>query len=117
MSFLAALNTCITYSLVGMAITQQTYDIAPSQVTGLTARMFGTWTAITATVRLVTAYNIGSRELYGLTFFTFVAAAAHFATEWELYETTSWKSVRLSLFWDVTTPLWMLYAWSKGWYL
>ena len=72
---------------------------------------------MTAAVRLVTAYNIEKRELYGLTIFTLMAAVGHFATEWLIYGTASWESVRILLAFDGATPLWMLYAWSRGWYI
>ncbi|KAH0155109.1 hypothetical protein KCU86_g20753, partial [Aureobasidium melanogenum] len=37
-----------------------------SPVTPLSARTFGTWTAITAIVRLYAAYNINSKPMYEL---------------------------------------------------
>ncbi|KAF2774409.1 ergosterol 28 [Teratosphaeria nubilosa] len=57
------------------------------QVTELSARTFGTWTAITAIVRLYAAYNITDPVVYQLGLWTFVVAWAHFASEWLVFGT------------------------------
>lgn len=110
MTFLPALNTCIAYSASGVSTYRQIYDLAPSQVTDLSARFFGTWTAITAAIRLFTAYDIKNGQLYLLTCFTLAAAVANWASEWLVYGTASWESVRFSLIVDGGTLLYMVYT-------
>ncbi|KAG9749900.1 ergosterol 28, partial [Aureobasidium melanogenum] len=56
-----------------------------SPVTPLSARTFGTWTAITAIVRLYAAYNINSKPMYELAFWTYIVAFTHFMSEWLVF--------------------------------
>jgi len=65
-------------------------DMSP--VTPLSARTFGTWTAITAIVRLYAAYHIHDQTYYELALWTFGVAWAHFMSEWLIFKTTSWGS-------------------------
>jgi len=60
-----------------------------SPVTPLSARTFGTWTAITAVLRLYAAYHIHNREMYELALWSFGVAFAHFVSEWTVFKTTS----------------------------
>lgn len=91
------------------------YDRAPSEVTDLSARFFATWTAITAAVRFMTAYNIRNKQLYFLTCFTLAAAVLNFGSEWLVYETTSWEAMRLSLILDIGSLSVLLLAWIRRW--
>jgi hypothetical protein len=117
MSLLSLFNTLITYLVIGRKTTQNIYNKAPEQVTLLSVRTFGTWTAITAGVRLITAYNITNRHTYYLTLWTFIVAVWHFGSEWAVYRTATWDGVKLSLILDVGTPIWMLYGLANGWYV
>ena len=63
---------------------------ANSPVTGLSARTFGTWTAITAVVRLYAAYHIEQQAMYELALWTFGVAWAHFMSEWWIFRTARW---------------------------
>jgi len=49
--------------------------------------MFGTWTALSAIVRLVAAYSIHDSNLYHLVLYTYVVALAHFGSEWLVFGT------------------------------
>lgn len=60
----------------------------PSPVTPLSARTFGTWTAITAIVRLYAAYHINEKAVYELSQWSFVIAWLHFISEWAIFRTT-----------------------------
>lgn len=62
---------------------------AVSPVTPLSARTFGTWTAITAVIRLYAAYHIENQAVYEMAIWTFGVAWAHFMSEWLLFRTTS----------------------------
>jgi len=62
-----------------------------SPVTPLSARTFGTWTAITAVVRLYAAYHIDQQPMYELAIWTFGVAWAHFMSEWFVFKTTRWS--------------------------
>ena len=42
-------------------LTKRIYLLQSSQVTPLMARMFGTWTALSAIIRLYGAYNLNNR--------------------------------------------------------
>jgi len=65
-------------------------DMSP--VTALSARTFGTWTAITSVIRLYAAYHIHDQAVYELAFWSFGVAWAHFMSEWLIFKTTSWGS-------------------------
>ncbi|KAF2242420.1 ergosterol biosynthesis protein-like protein [Trematosphaeria pertusa] len=62
----------------------------PSQVTPLSARKFGTWTFLTAIVRLYAAYHITDKAVYELGMWTYGIAWAHFMSEWWVFGTTRW---------------------------
>lgn len=61
---------------------------SPSPVTPLSARTFGTWTAITAIIRLYAAYHIKETAVYELALWSFGIAWLHFVSEWMVFQTT-----------------------------
>lgn len=63
-----------------------------SPVTPLSARTFGTWTAITAVIRLYAAYHIENQAVYEMAIWTFGVAWAHFMSEWLVFRSTSMGS-------------------------
>ncbi|KAF7921509.1 uncharacterized protein EAE97_011298 [Botrytis byssoidea] len=67
--------------------TSQSYPLTTS-ATPLSSRTFGTWTLITAIVRLQTAYYISNPQIYQLGYATFIVAWLHFMGEWLVFGTT-----------------------------
>ncbi|KAI1638652.1 hypothetical protein F4809DRAFT_599194 [Biscogniauxia mediterranea] len=57
------------------------------QVTPLAARLFGTYTLVSAIVRLYASYHLRLGPLYDLALWTYVVALAHFASEVAVYRT------------------------------
>lgn len=84
-----------------------------SPVTALSARTFGTWTAITSIVRLYAAYHINDPAVYELGLWTFGIAFAHFVAEWLIFGTARWgKGLAGPIFVSTGTGAWMLTQWS-----
>ncbi|KAI5365916.1 putative cation/H+ exchanger, sodium/solute symporter superfamily [Septoria linicola] len=65
-------------------------DKNPSPVNELSARTFGTWTALSSVVRLYAAYNISDPKVYELCLWTYGIAFAHFLTEWLAFGSAKW---------------------------
>jgi len=63
-----------------------------STATPLSARTFGTWTIMTAVVRLAAAYNIDNPVAYQLALASYVVAWLHFTSEWLVFKTARWNS-------------------------
>ncbi|MCJ1402459.1 ergosterol biosynthesis protein [Xylographa trunciseda] len=86
-SFFAISNSINSYR--SLRWPRQTYAsaLAASQVTPFAARVYGTWTFLSAVVRLYAAYRIDNPDFYHLTLATFVIALLHFASEWLVYGT------------------------------
>ena len=61
-----------------------------SPANALSSRTFGTWSLLSAVVRLYAAYNIDDPVVYQLAFWTYAIACAHFFAEWQIYRTTAW---------------------------
>lgn len=60
------------------------------QVTALQSRTFGTWTLLSAIIRLYAAYNINNPVVYQLALWTYVIAWGHFVTEWLVFGSAKW---------------------------
>lgn len=85
-----------------------------SPVTPLSARTFGTWTTITALVRLYAAYHIDNGPVYELALWSFVVAGGHFYTEWLVYGTARWGRGLLGPLCVATgTGAWMVLQWGS----
>ncbi|KAI9718294.1 MAG: hypothetical protein M1828_006758 [Chrysothrix sp. TS-e1954] len=67
--------------------TRRIYNARPSEVTPLSSRTFGTWTALSGLVRLFAAYNITNQVAFDLGFSTFVIAWLHFVEEMAIWGT------------------------------
>nr|POE82413.1 ergosterol biosynthetic protein 28 [Quercus suber] len=88
-------------------------DVA-SPVTELSARTFGTWTAISSIVRLYAAYHIHEPVVYELALWTFGIAWAHFASEWLVFGTARWgRGLAGPVFVATGTGAWMLAQWGS----
>ncbi|KAI3316684.1 transmembrane domain-containing protein [Xylariaceae sp. AK1471] len=57
------------------------------QVTPLAARLFGTYTFISAIVRIYASYNLHLAPVYNIAVWTYVVALFHFGSEWAVYRT------------------------------
>jgi len=99
------------FSLAG---SQQVYaGTAPSRVTPLSARTFGTWTALSSIIRLYGAYHIDNPAVYEITLWTFGIAFGHFALEWLVYGTAKLgKGLAGPLVVSTVTASWMMMQWS-----
>ncbi|KAK4548269.1 hypothetical protein LTR36_010139 [Oleoguttula mirabilis] len=85
-----------------------------SPVTELSARTFGTWTALASVVRLYAAYHIHEAAVYELALWTFGLAFAHFASEWLVFGTARWgRGLAGPVFVSTLTGTWMLLQWSS----
>lgn len=84
-----------------------------SPVTELSARTFGTWTAITSIVRLYAAYHITESAIYELALWTFFIAFVHFTSEWLVFGTARWgKGLAGPIFVSTVTGVWMWVQWG-----
>ena len=86
MSAVALFNSFQTYTT--LALTQRVYSARPQEVTLLSSRTFGTWTLLSAIVRVYAAYNIANRAVYDICVWSYVIAGAHFFSEWLVFRTT-----------------------------
>lgn len=86
---------------------------AVSPVTPLSARTFGTWTAITSVVRLYAAYHIDVPVMYELALWTFGVAWAHFMSEWLVFKTTKMSSgLAGPVIVSTSSLIWMWLQWG-----
>ncbi|KAK7207118.1 putative ergosterol 28 [Myxozyma melibiosi] len=92
----------------GLILTRRVYEAKPTEVTGLSARTFGTWTFLTSVVRLVGAYHLTDPVIFKLTYATFVVAFLHFFSEWQLFKTAKLgKGLAGPLIVSTTSMIWM----------
>lgn len=89
---------------------------ATSPVTPLSARTFGTWTALSSIVRLYGAYHISNPAVYEMVLWTYGIAFAHFASEWMVFGTARWgKGLAGPVVVSTVSLGWMVGQW--GWYV
>ena len=85
-----------------------------SPVNELSARTFGTWTALSSVVRLYTAYNITDPLLYQLCLWTYGIAFAHFFSEWLVFGSARWgKGLASPVVVSTVSTVWMLVQWGS----
>ncbi|CAK4034845.1 related to ERG28 involved in synthesis of ergosterol [Lecanosticta acicola] len=85
-----------------------------SPVNELSARTFGTWTALSSIIRLYTAYNIHDPILYQICLWTYGLAFAHFLGEWLVFGSARWgKGLASPVIVSTVTGAWMLAQWSE----
>jgi hypothetical protein len=85
-----------------------------SPVTALSARTFGTWTALSSIIRLYGAYNITDPKVYEITLWTFGVAFGHFALEWLAFGSARWgRGLAGPVFVSTITATWMLVQWGS----
>ncbi|KAH9908324.1 transmembrane domain-containing protein [Xylariomycetidae sp. FL2044] len=57
------------------------------QCTPLAARLFGTYTLISAIVRIYASYHLDLAPVYNIALWTYIVALVHFASEWAVFKT------------------------------
>ncbi|KAI0128076.1 transmembrane domain-containing protein [Hypoxylon sp. NC0597] len=82
------------------------------QVTPLAARLFGTYTIISAIVRLYAAYNIHLAPIYQITLWTYVVALVHFGSEFAVYRTAYLGPIVSTFFFATVGIAWMASQYS-----
>ncbi|KAF2152094.1 ergosterol 28 [Myriangium duriaei CBS 260.36] len=107
-------NSFQAYASLGP--TRKVYAGPRSAVNPLSARTFGTWTFISAVVRLYAAYNINDRAWYNVAMWVFGAAWGHFVSEWLVFRTAAWgKGLAGPVIISSISLVWMFL--QKGFYV
>ncbi|KAI7338451.1 hypothetical protein KC315_g1754 [Hortaea werneckii] len=84
-----------------------------SPVNELSARTFGTWTALSSIIRLYAAYHIHEAAVYELALWTFGLAFVHFTSEWLVFGTARWgRGLAGPVFVSTITGTWMWLQWG-----
>ncbi|MCJ1230713.1 ergosterol biosynthesis protein [Toensbergia leucococca] len=114
-SLVSALNSVQTY--LTLTFTRRVYDgpvsTSSSQVTPLFARTFGTWTFLSAVIRLYGAYRLDDGDMYKLVLWTFALALIHFGSEWLVFRTARLGLGLLpSLMVASGSLTWMVWQWE-----
>lgn len=92
-----------------LSLSRRVYSAQPGEVTPLSNRTFGTWTAAVAVVRFYAAYHLSDPTVYSIAFSTYVIAGVHFLAEWLVFRTTRLgKGLMGPLFVAGVTTVWML---------
>lgn len=88
--------------------------IDSSPVNALSARTFGTWTALSSIVRMYAAYNINNPQVYEICLWTYGIAFAHFFSEWLVFGSARWgKGLGSPVAVSTITTVWMLSQWGN----
>ena len=107
------MNTVQCYRTKSHAL--RTYDgpSSDSQITDFGARMYGTWTFLSAVIRLYAAYRIDTNEVYVLVLWTYIIALGQFGSEWLAYGTMKMgKGLAPVLIVPSVSVCWMLVQWD-----
>ncbi|KAK5166865.1 ergosterol biosynthesis protein [Saxophila tyrrhenica] len=84
-----------------------------SPVTPLSARTFGTWTALSSIIRLYGAYNIHDKLVYELCIWTYLIAFAHFSSELFFFKSARvGRGIAAPMAVATGTLTWMLLQWG-----
>jgi hypothetical protein len=106
MASLASFNTFACYTGL-MPTAQFSYPLKPSETTPLATRLYGTWTAVSASLRFIAVYRPNDRGLLLAVWWSFLIANVNFILEVVWFGTATWESVSLGLFFDISTVLWI----------
>ncbi|XP_002971261.2 ergosterol biosynthetic protein 28 [Selaginella moellendorffii] len=79
-----------------------------SSMTEIHGRTFGVWTLLTCTLCFACAFNLENRELYWVTFASFVYALGHFVTEFLIYKTMALSNLATVSIFAGGSIIWML---------
>ncbi|KAL5463221.1 hypothetical protein EMCRGX_G032100 [Ephydatia muelleri] len=72
------------------------YTLRPDEASPLLSRMFGTWTILAGTVRLVFALGPCNKSIWLVTLLSFVLALLHFTSELFIYKTATLSFATIS---------------------
>ncbi|KAK7756681.1 hypothetical protein SLS62_001122 [Diatrype stigma] len=82
---------------------------AQDQVTPLAARLFGTYTLISAIVRLYASYHLRLAPVYQMAVWTYVVALLHFLSEFLVYKTARFGTpIAMPFFFASVGIFWMV---------
>jgi len=114
-SAVSVANSIQTYST--LHFTQRVYTGAKgsnaSPVTALSSRTFGTWTFLSAIIRLYASLDISNPKLYQLAFISYAVAFGHFLSEWLIFKTTTFGAgLAGPVFVSTGSMIWMLMQWD-----
>lgn len=111
-SIVSILNSVQAYAT--LSYTRQIYKAQPTEVTGLSGRTFGTWTAMASIVRLYASLNIHDPRFYQLAIATYGIAWLHFVSEWLIFKTAGWgKGLGAPVFVSTGSLIWMFSVWGS----
>ncbi|KAK3938256.1 hypothetical protein QBC46DRAFT_390760 [Diplogelasinospora grovesii] len=87
---------------------------AQDQVTPLAARLFGTYTFMAGIIRFYASYELESRFLYHLAFWTHAIAAVHFTSEMLVFRTIRFSGPQIFPFLAAYSgSIWMIMQYSN----
>ena len=93
--------------------TREVYVQSGSETTALSSRLFGTWTIVSAVIRLYAAYNISNPQLYQLAIWAYAIAWFHFMSEWMLFKTAVWgRGLAGPVLISTGSLIWMFSQWG-----
>ena len=88
--------------------------LAQSEVTNLSCRTFGIWTALTGFIRLYAACHLDDVHCYRICLATYVCAWLHFASEIVIFKTADLNGVvKAPAVVATTMSVWMWLAWDS----
>jgi len=76
-------------NLYTLSLTRRIYTKTPQEVNALQSRTFAIWTFTAAIIRIYCAYHINEKTIYDVAIWSYVAALAHFASEWLLFRSAN----------------------------
>ena len=93
--------------------TREVYIRTGTQITAFSSRLFGTWTIISAAIRLYAAYNISNPQLYELAIIAYGVAWIHFMSEWLIFGTAAWgRGLAGPMLISTGSLVWMFSQWG-----
>ena len=93
--------------------TREVYVTSGPETTALSSRLFGTWTVVSAVVRLYAAYNISNPQLYQLAIWSYAIAWVHFMSEWTVFKTVAWgRGLAGPVLISTGSLIWMVSQWG-----
>lgn len=92
-----------------LRLSQRIYSIKKTDVTPLSNRTFGTWTALAAVVRCYAAYHLNDPVVWKIALSSYLIAGSHFLSEWLIFKTAAMGKGLLSpLLVASFTTAWMI---------
>ena len=93
--------------------TREVYSRSGSETSALSSRIFGTWTIVSAMIRLYAAYNISNPQIYQLAIGAYAIAWAHFMSEWMVFKTVAWgRGLAGPVLISTGSLVWMFSQWG-----